>query len=142
LKLGDKINEDYKFIKSTMSSRMNVTIFGWLNRRYFKIMADVSMLLPLTVNAEYDRSRHSVIYGKTANGIHKFCGLPVFSLPLPSPLRIAFRSTNLGHYKPGGALPAKNCNDVIIVITTTDLNFLAAEGVPEPRRRVERDYRT
>jgi len=114
---------------------MNLSTFRWINRRYLKVTAVLGMLLPLTVFAEHDHSRNSVIYGKPVTGINEFCGSPVFSLPLPSGLPPTLRATNLGQYNPGGVLPfplsASNCSDDIIVTTTTDLDFLAAAGIPD-----------
>jgi hypothetical protein len=114
---------------------MKSTMNGWLNRRHMQIAAVLGMLLPLTVHAEHDRDRSSVIQGKAVTGINEFCGSPVFNLPLPSPLPPTLKATNLGEYNPGGALPfplsSTNCSKDIVVTTTTDLDFLGAAGIPD-----------
>ena len=114
---------------------MKSTTSGRLQRSPLGIAVVLGMLLPLAVHADHNRARNSVIQGKPVTGINEFCGSPVFSLPLPSPLPPTLRATNLGQYNPGGALPfplsSTNCSDDITVTTTTDLDFLAAAGIPD-----------
>ncbi len=114
---------------------MNLKTLGRQKRSQLKMAMVLGMLVPMAVYADHDRARHSVIDGKPVTGINEFCGSPVFSLPLPAPLPPTLRATNLGEYNPGGALPfplsSTNCRDDIIVTTTTDLDFLAAAGIPD-----------
>jgi hypothetical protein len=93
------------------------------------------VLMTNTAYANHNASRQYFIRGVAATGINDLCGSPLFSLNVSENLLPTFHATVLGEYDPDGEVPIPlsptNCNDDIIVATSTDLDFLARVGLPD-----------
>ncbi len=98
-------------------------------------------LMSSHVYAQHMGSRQYYIQGVAATGINDLCGLPLFTLQVPDGFPATTHATLLGEYNPDGELPfplsPTNCDDDIIVATTTDLAFLARTGMPDIDTRLK-----